>query len=214
MMASIFNRAKENFLAEAHQFFDENEKKSPIAMLNQYLRNCEKETQKIEGLISRQAMLKRQFLREKEQAQFLVNKRSNQAEIAAKANEVELEARARQEIEYYTKQASKLDELHLKAENDVYQLQNQLHDMKNKLKEMHTKRLELMSRENVAHANRRINDSLNKFSDQNPFLRFDELEHQISELELRINEDYERDTFDMRIAKLERELNEDKKKKA
>jgi len=205
-MTSLFKRIKDNVLAEAHQMLDDKERKSPVAMLNQYLRNCETEVRKVEKLIERQNMLKRQFYHEKEKAKSMLKRRLEQADIASRAQEVELEARARHEVEYYTEQAEKLEVLHAKAEQDIFQLQNQLHDMKNKLKEMNTKRLELMSRENVAHANRRINESMNKFTESNPFFRFDEVEQQIQDLELRINADYDRDTFDMRIAKLERDM--------
>ena len=42
--------------------------------------------------------------------------------------------------------------------------------MKNKLKEMNMKRLELMSRENVAHASKRMNHSMHKLSEEKSIL--------------------------------------------
>lgn len=80
--------------------------------------------------------------------------------------------------------------------------------MKNKLKEMNAKRMELMARENMAHANRRMNTAMHKMDENNPFLRFEEIEDHIRDIELRINEEHERDTFDMKIAKLESEMKE------
>ena len=90
----------------------------------------------------------------------------------------------------------------------IDELERRLSEMKNKLKEMHAKRMELMARENMAHANRRMNTAMHKMDENNPFLRFEEIEEHIRDLETRMNEEHERDTFDMKIAKLEREMKE------
>jgi len=208
MMTNLLRRIKDNISAEIHSMLDEQERKNPTAILNQHLRNCEKETKKIETLIKRQTDLKAQFYKEKEQAHYLGAKRLRQADIAAQASEAELESRAREEAEYYKKQAMALEEMYQKAEQDIYLLQNQLQDMKNKLKEMKLKQLELMSRENVAHASKRMNDSVTQFSTDSAFDRFQEVEQQIKDLEMQVNSDYEKNTFDMRIAQLEKELKE------
>lgn len=205
-MTSIFKRIKNNIFADIHNVLDEKERKNPTTMLNQYLRNCESEIKKVEALIKRQSDLKFQFYKEKEQAHYLAAKRLRQGEIAAQANELELVERANKEVEYYKNQALKLEELFEKAEQDIYQLQQQLQEMKNKLQEMKLKRLELMSRENVAHASKRMNESTQKFSEENPFYCFSEVERQIQDLEMQVSEDYEQNTFDARMAKLEREL--------
>jgi len=205
-MTSLLKRIKDNISADIHNIIDEKERKNPTTTLNQFLRNCENEIKKVEVLIKRQSDLKVQFYQEKEQAYYMATKRLRQAEVAAQANELDLEERARKEAEYYKNQALKLEELFKKAEQDIYQLQQQLQEMKDKLKEMKLKRLELMSRENVAHASKRMNYSIHKLSEENPFWCFNEVERQIQDLEMQVNEDYEQNTFDARIAKLEREL--------
>lgn len=205
-MTSLLKRIKDNISADIHNIIDEKERKNPTTTLNQFLRNCENEIKKVEVLIKRQSDLKVQFYQEKEQAYYMTTKRLHQAEVAAQANELDLEERARKEAEYYKNQALKLEELFKKAEQDIYQLQQQLQEMKDKLKEMKLKRLELMSRENVAHASKRMNHSIHKLSEENPFWCFNEVERQIQDLEMQVNEDYEQNTFDARIAKLEREL--------
>ncbi|MFD3446190.1 PspA/IM30 family protein [Microbacteriaceae bacterium 4G12] len=208
MKKSLFQRVRDVVVADVHNILDEKERKNPIALLNQYLRDSEREVQKIEKLIERQKMLKTNFFRELEQTRYLAKKRTRQAEIARQAGEAELEMRAVQEAEYYEGQAVHLEDMYMKTMEQVEELQQKLGHMKNKLKEMHAKRMELMARENVAHANRRMNDTMNKMSDGNPFLRFEEMEENIRELEARVHEEYERDTFDLRIAKLEKQLKE------
>lgn len=208
MKRSIFSRVRDVVLADLHQVLDEQEKKNPIALLNQYVRDGEGEVRKIEKLIERQKVLKTNFFRELEQSRYMEKKRNHQAVIAKEAGERELEERACKESEYYQQHGDQLESMYNTSIQQIDELEQRLQEMKNKLKEMHAKRMELMARENVAHANRRINDALTKISDDSPFLRFEEIEEYITNLERQINEDYERDTFDTKIAKLEKMRNE------
>ena len=203
---NLFTRVKDVIAADLHKLIDEKEKKNPTAMLNQFMRNCEGEVKKVEALIKRQGELKSKFYQEKEHAEYMAKKREYQIDVAMKAGEEELEKRAHEEAVYYKEQAMKLEGLYKQAENDEFALQNQLQDMRNKLKEMHNRRLELMSRENVAHANKRMNTSLAGLSPDGPYNCFAEVEKQICRLEEMIHEDYERTSFDMRMASVEREL--------
>ncbi|MCP1123097.1 phage shock protein A [Bacillus sp. AFS018417] len=210
MKQSLFGRVREAILADLHNVLDEKERKNPIAMLNQYLRDSEREVTKIEKLIERHKTLKSNFARELEQARYFVNKRSKQAVIAQEAGEMQLQERALEEVAYYEGRVARLEEMYAGVMEQIDELERRLSEMKNKLKEMNAKRMELMARENMAHANRRMNTALHKMDENNPFLRFEEIENHILDLELRINEDHERDTFDMKIAKLEREMKEKK----
>lgn len=204
---NLFTRIKDVIAADLHKMLDEKEKKNPTVMLNQFMRNCEVEVKKVEGLIKRQGELKSKFYLELEHAEYMAKKRAHQVDIAMKAGEEELEKRAHEEAVYYKEQALKLEGLYKKSKKDEYDLQNQLQDMRNKLKEMHTRRLELMSRENVAHANKRMNVSLTDLSADGPNTCFADVERQIERLEEMVHEDYERTSFDMRMSNLERELN-------
>jgi len=202
---NLFTRIKDIVMADLHTVIDEKQKKNPSAMLNQFLRNCEGEVKKVEELITRQADLKSMFYQELENAQYMAKKRGHQVDIAMKAGEVELEKRAQAEAVYYKEQVDRLTDLHEKAKKDEFELQNQLQDMKNKLKEMHNRRLELMSRENVAHANKRMTASMGNLTD-GPKSCFADVEAQIERLEELVNDDYVKTTFDVRMAQLEREF--------
>ncbi|SFI97317.1 MULTISPECIES: PspA/IM30 family protein [unclassified Bacillus (in: firmicutes)] len=210
MKQSLFGRVRDAILADFHNVLDEKERKNPMAMLNQYLRNGEREITKIEKLIERHKTLKSNFARELEQARYFVNKRSKQAVIAKEAGEMQLHDRALEEVAYYEGQVARLEKMYAGVVEQIDELERRLSEMKNKLKEMNAKRMELMARENMAHASRRMNTALHKMDENNPFLRFEEIENHIRDLELRIHEDHERDTFDMKIAKLEREMKEKK----
>ena len=86
-MANLFSRIKNTVLADLHDALDQKEQKNPIALLNQYLRECEQETEKVRKLLERQYRLKDEFTREYSQALELAEKRKKQAEIASNAGE-------------------------------------------------------------------------------------------------------------------------------
>lgn len=78
-MSNIFSRIKNAVLADLNDVLDQKEQKNPIALLNQYLRESELETEKVRKLLERQYALKDQFSREYQQAKDLADKRSRQA---------------------------------------------------------------------------------------------------------------------------------------
>ena len=203
---SLFTRIKDVVAADLHRLMDEKERKNPTAMLNQFIRNCEGEVKKVEVLIRRQGELASNFNHEKEQAAYMAKKREYQTEIARKAGESDLEKRAHEEAVYYKEQVSRLNGLYEKAKKDESDLQNQLQDMRQKLKEMHHRRLELMGREHVIHACGTRPSSAPYYSNNDPQSYFQDVEKQINRLEEMVHEDYERMSFDMRLAHLERDL--------
>ncbi|HJV32373.1 MAG TPA: PspA/IM30 family protein, partial [Bacillales bacterium] len=56
-MTNLFTRIKNSITADLHEALDHKEKQNPIALLNQYLRQCEMETEKVRKLLERQYTL-------------------------------------------------------------------------------------------------------------------------------------------------------------
>lgn len=98
-MSNIFSRIKNSVLADLHQAIDEKEQKNPVATLNQFLRQAEKETEKVKKTLERQYRLKDEFTKEYDEAKFLAKKRLEQAKIAEAANEMDLYEFAMREYE-------------------------------------------------------------------------------------------------------------------
>lgn len=63
-MTNLFTRIKDIVVADINEALNQKENKNPIAMLNQYLRECEKETEKVGKLVARQHQLRDEFARE------------------------------------------------------------------------------------------------------------------------------------------------------
>lgn len=206
-MTNLLTRIKNTVLADINDVLDRKEQKNPIALLNQYLRESEKEAEKVKKLVERQYKLQEEFIREHAAAIDLAGKRKRQAEIAEQAGEVELQQFALQEYVQYESRAERLKELKNKSAGELIQLERKYEEMKHKLKDMHIRRMELMGKENVTRAHHEIGKVLNNEDYSNkPFSRFQEIETYIEKLEQRMTESYHRDTIDAKIAQLEKEM--------
>ncbi|GLB59990.1 PspA/IM30 family protein [Cytobacillus sp. NCCP-133] len=204
-MANLLTRIKDTVMADLHEALDKKEKKNPIALLNQYLRECERETEKVRKLLERQNTLKEEFTREYEQAKELSGKRKRQAEIASQAGEEELYQFAAQEQLQYEERANRLESLLTQSIQQMGDLERKYEEMKHKLKDMHIRRMELMGRENITHANHQMEKVLENNSDKS-FSRFREIESYLDRLDHQVKSSYHSSTIDARIAQLEKEL--------
>jgi lia operon protein LiaH len=211
LMANLFERIKNTITSDLHEALDKKEKKNPIALLNQYLRQCEQEVEKVKKLIERQYLLKEEFTKEYKQAVRIAEKRKHQAEIASKAGETELHEFTLSEQKYYEERVEKIIESKNQAEDQLEELERKYVEMKHKLKEMHYKRLELMGKENMTRAHMKMNGVLNassEYADQR-FSKFEEIESYLEQLEYGVNSAYYRNTIDAKIEKLEKEMKKD-----
>ena len=206
-MTNLFTRIKNTITADLHEALDQKDKQNPIALLNQYLRQCEQETEKVRKLVERQYTLKDEFTREYQQAAQLAEKRKYQAEIAAQAGETELNQIAAAEHQQYSERAARLSASLEQVKGQLSDLERKYEEMKHKIKDMHLRRMELMGRENVTRANHQINQVLdsNFYSDQS-YSKFKEIENYLDRLEHQVNSSFYRNTIDARIAQLEKEM--------
>lgn len=206
-MTNIFTRIKDSISSDLHDMMDKKEQKNPIAALNQYLRQSEQEKEKVKKLIDRQYRLKEEFSKEYLKAQDFAEKRLKQAGIAEKAGETAMHEFAVKEHEEYQTRADRMKASREEAIQQLDLLEQKYEEMKHKLKDMHLRRMELMGRENIAHANHQINRVTEEASDK-PFSRFAEMEQYIENLEYKVNSAYYRSTFDSKISRLEKEMEE------
>jgi lia operon protein LiaH len=204
-MANLFTRLKDSITADLHEALDQKEQKNPIAMLNQYLRESEKETEKVRKLVERQYRLKDEFSREFQKAQDMADKRRRQAEIAEKAGESTMYEFAIKEQQEYEARAERLQDSRRDSDEQLDNLERKYEEMKHKLKDMHLKRMELMGRENIARAHHRMNRVIEDTTDK-PYSRFSEIDRYIEDLEYKVNSAYYHNTFDSKMASLEKEM--------
>jgi lia operon protein LiaH len=206
-MTNLFTRIKNTITADLHEALDHKEKKNPIALLNQYLRQCELETEKVRKLLERQHTLKDEFTREYQQAAELAEKRAYQAEVASKAGDIELSQFAAAEQHQYSERANRLRSSLEQVKGQLGELERKYEEMKHQVKDMHIRRMELMGRENVTRANLQINQVLDSNYSNKAYSKFKDIENYLDRLEHQVNSSFYRSTIDARVAQLEKEMN-------
>jgi lia operon protein LiaH len=206
-MTNLFTRLKDMITADLHNVMDQKEKKNPIVLLNQYLRQSELETEKVRKLVERQYQLREEFTRELGYATEMANKRKHQAEVAQKAGEQQLFEFATAEQQQFEERVARLEGSLQTVQGQLNNLEKKYEEMKHKLKDMNIRRMELMGRENVTRANHRMDQVLetNQHSDQSQS-KFQEIENYLDRLEHQVNSSYYRSTIDAKIAQLEKEM--------
>jgi len=209
-MAKLLERIKNAVMADINEVLDKKENKNPLALLNQYLRECERETEKVKGLIKRQYVLKEAFTKELNEAEELAAKRKKQAEIAQQAGEEELFAFAQTEQHHYEERIVRLAESLKITDQQTSELEAKYALMKHKLKDMNIRRLELMGKENMTRASYTIDKVTNEQGKQGQKTKFDELETYIEGLDKKITNNYYQHTIDEKIAALEKKIEEKK----
>jgi len=206
-MGNLFSRIKDTISADIHDMIDEKEEQNPITKLNQYLRDSEKETEKVRKLVERQYRLKQEFTREYHQAKDMADKRKKQSDIAEQAGEESMHQFAIQEYEEYQARADRMAHMREQASQQLESLEQKYEEMKHRLKDMRLKRMELMGRENIARAHNRMNQVMDQ-SAENPYSKFSELDQYIQNIEHKVNSAYYRNTFDSKIEQLEKKMKE------
>lgn len=204
-MSNLLERIKNSISADFHEVLDKKEDKNPIVLLNQYLRQSEKEVEKVKKLVDRQHQLKEEFTREYRQAVEIAEKRKRQAEITAKADEIELHQFVVQEQAQYEARSVRLKESLHKLTQQLMELEQKYEEMKHKLKDMYIKRMELMGRENIARAYHKVNQVIEADrTSNNAYSRLGEIENYFDRIEQKVDSSYHRNTVDARIAQLEK----------
>jgi len=199
-MVGLLKRFRYTLEADLHQMFDKKESKNPLAMLNQYIREAEKQTEQTGKLLGRQSQLKEQLQSELKETTSMLEKKTKQLQLAEQANEVELVAFAAQEVESYkTRQATLLNSI-AQSEKEFVELEQKFETMKHKIKDMKVRQLQLMGKENVTRAHHKMDEVL-KSKDESDF---DDLSSYIDTLADKIEKDYERTQLEVRLANLEK----------
>lgn len=204
MMTSLLNRIKTSIEADFHSILDQKEEKNPIAHLNHYLRQCEKEVEKAGKLIERQSMLKGEFERELHKARMNAEKRARQADLAKVAGEAELYEYAREDQLQYEERAGWLSQSVDESSKELTRLEQKYEKMKHKLKDLSIKRMELMGKENSLRAHHNMDVVLKQSQLDEPFNRFDEIQSYIEKLENNMNREYHVSINDAKLLSLEK----------
>lgn len=203
----LLQRLKYSIEADLHQFFDKKEKKNPIAMLNQYIREAEKQTEETGKYLERQSQLKYKLEKEFVYATEMVEKRQNQLTLAQASGELDLVEFAQDEVTAYVTRQTALSASIEQVTQELFNLERKYEEMKHKIKDMKVRQLQLMGKENVVRANTEMDrvlspESRNKHNER--LDTFEVMENYIDNLGKKIDHEHEITSMEERLALLEK----------
>ncbi|MCT6923663.1 MULTISPECIES: PspA/IM30 family protein [Bacillales] len=200
-MTNLFTRFKYQLQADLHDFFDKKESKNPIALLNQYIRQAEQQTEQTGKLLARQGQLKKELEAQLKETETMLAKREQQLQLATISGEEDLIIFAQAEVEAYTARKMGLLSSIDVCTAEYFELERKFETMKHKIKDMKVRQLQLMGKENVVRAHHQMDKVLHNQDTSN----FEELSSYFDNIATKIDHKYEVTTFESRLAKLEKE---------
>lgn len=204
-MTTLWKRFKHAIEADLNTAFDQKEQKNPLAMLNQYIREAEKQTAQTGKWLERQSQLKIQLDKELQEAQDMHTKRAHQVELARQTNEEELIAFAESEVSIYSKRVDTLSDSINRTTHELFALEQKYEEMKHKVKDMKVRQLQLMGKENVTRAHNQMDRVLQPASNvEKRLIAFEEMEQYIERLGHRIEKQHDVSSMERRLEMLEK----------
>ncbi|WP_102693227.1 PspA/IM30 family protein [Rummeliibacillus pycnus] len=205
-MVNLLQRLKYTIEADLHHLFDKKEEKNPIAMLNQYIREAEKQTEETGKWLERQATLKQKLEKELEETKKMHDKRSKQLDLAKLSGEQDLIDFAEHEILAYEQRSIVLRNSIDKNADELFGLERKYEEMKHKIKDMKVRQLQLMGKENVVRAHNQMDHILHPETTGNINDRldtFETMENYIERLGQKIDHQHEVTSMEERLTLLE-----------
>jgi len=201
---SLLKRLKYSIEADLHKLFDKKEEKNPITMLNQYIREAEKQTEQTGKWLERQGKLKQELEKELAETLQMVEKRQHQVELATASGEEDLILFAQAEVNAYNERASVLQNSIHQTMEELFGLERKYEEMKHKVKDMKVRQLQLMGKENVTRAHHQMDKILQPEQKQKNFGTFQEMEQYIDRLGQKIEKEHEVTSMEQRLEMLEK----------
>lgn len=179
----VFQRMKDMTKASMHEWLDKLE--DPIVMINQYIRDMEKEIHDAEVTVAKQMAAERRMKQRLDESMRLSAEREGQAEHALRSGNEGMARKLLEDKVQFARQADELTNLHGQAYAQVTELTAQLHEMKEEYYKLRNKRNELAARAQMAKARKQMAQvsSLHTIESGNASRGFHRMEERIMQME-------------------------------
>ena len=203
-MTSLWERFKFAIATDLDAVVSKKEEKNPIAVLNRYILEAEKQTADTGKWVERQAQLNVKLEKELDEATNMLNKRKSQLELAQASGESDLSAFAEMEVTAYSNRVSELKLSISENLEELTVLEQRYEEMKHKVKDMKVKQLQLMGKENATRAHHQMDKVLNPELVAERLGSYDDMASYIKNLGAKVEQEHERSAMERRLELLEK----------
>ncbi|PSL25054.1 phage shock protein A (PspA) family protein [Planomicrobium soli] len=203
-MTTLWERFKFAVATDMDKVLTKREEKNPIALLNQYITEAEKQTETTGKWLERQAQLTRKLEKELAEASAMLDKRTSQLELANASGESDLADFAEMEVAAYSNRVAELNASISENFSELNRLEQRYEEMKHKVKDMKVKQLQLMGKENATRAHYQMDKVLSPELVAERIGSYDDMASYIKKLGTKIEDDYERSDMERRLEVLEK----------
>ncbi|MCP2033805.1 phage shock protein A [Planomicrobium sp. HSC-17F08] len=203
-MASLWERLKFAVATDVDALVSKKEQKNPLAVLNRYIVEAEKQTEETGKWVERQAKLNSKFEKELAEASAMLDKRQSQLELAQNSGESDLSAFAEMEVAAYSNRVAELEQTIAENLTELTGLEQRYEEMKHKVKDMKVRQLQLMGKENATRAHHQMDKVLNPQLAAERLGSYDDMASYIKTLGSKVEEEHERSAMERRLEALEK----------
>lgn len=203
-MTTLWQRLKFAIATDMDKVLAKKEEKNPIALLNQYITEAEKQTETTGKWLERQAQLTSKLEKELEEASTMLDKRTAQLELAQASGESDLTDFAEMEVAAYSNRVAELKMSISENLSELTQMEQRYEEMKHKVKDMKVKQLQLMGKENATRAHHQMDKVLSPELVAERIGSYDDMASYIKSLGKKVEDDYERSAMERRLESLEK----------
>ncbi|MFD1863630.1 PspA/IM30 family protein [Planococcus chinensis] len=203
-MTTLWERFKFAVATDLDAVVSKKEEKNPIAALNRYITEAERQTEATGKWVERQTQLNTKLQKELSETSNMLEKRRAQYELAQSAGESELTSFAEMEVASYSRRADDLKAAIAENLHEINSLEQRFEEMKHKVKDMKVRQLQLMGKENATRAHHQMDKVLSPQLAAERLGSFDDMASYIKNLGAKVEEEHERTTMERRLEALEK----------
>lgn len=203
-MTTLWERFKFAVAADVDAVVSKKEEKNPIAALNRYITEAERQTEATGKWVERQTQLNAKLEKELSETSAMLEKRRAQYELAQAAGESDLKDFAEMEVASYSRRADELKAAIAENLQEINSLEQRFEEMKHKVKDMKVRQLQLMGKENATRAHHQMDKVLSPQLAAERLGSFDDMASYIKNLGAKVEEEHERTTMERRLEALQK----------
>lgn len=181
---SIFKRIKNISAAAINDPVDRAE--DPVKMLNQYLRDMEKDIADAEVAVARQVAIEKKLKHQWEEMDEMIEKRGDQALQAVEAGNDDLARRVLEDKKQHEQKGADFKQQHAEAKAAADTLRQQLSEMKREFEKMKTRRNSLVARAESAKMQKKVNETMSQFNSDSAAQGFERMSDKVMQLEAEV----------------------------